>query len=132
NQYCTLCTECVKSCPHDNIALNLRSSGADLLHPHRAKSDEAYMAILVFIVSAFHGAAMIPLWKQYESELRGWLVDHDLLGTGAWFAGSDGGVLTFTLMMLACIVVPGLAYWLLCAAMRVASGRAEVGVRKLF
>src|SRR5690606_39361539 len=54
NQYCTLCTECVKSCPHDNIALNVRSSGADLLHPHRAKIDEAYMAILVFIRSEEH------------------------------------------------------------------------------
>jgi len=132
NQYCTLCTECVKSCPHDNIALNVRSSGADLLHPHRAKIDEAYMAILVFIVSAFHGAAMIPLWKEWETALRGWLVDRNLLGTGELFAGSDGGVLTFTLMMLACIVGPGLLYWLLCAAMRLASGRREVGIRKLF
>lgn len=132
NQYCTLCTECVKSCPSDNIALNVRSSGADLLHPHRAKIDEAYMAILVFIVSAFHGAAMIPLWKEWETALRGWLVDHDLLGTGELFAGSDGGVLTFTVMMLACIVGPGLIYWLLCAAMRLASGRPEIGIRKLF
>ena len=132
NQYCTLCTECVKSCPSDNIALNLRSSGADLLHPHRAKIDEAYMAILVFIVSAFHGAAMIPLWKEWETALRGWLVDHDLLATGELFAGSDGGVLTFTIMMLACIVGPGLLYWLLCAGMWVASGRRELSIRKLF
>ncbi|WP_146155701.1 4Fe-4S binding protein, partial [Enhygromyxa salina] len=132
NQYCTLCTECVKSCPHDNIALNLRSSGADLLHPHRAKIDEAYMAILVFIVSAFHGAAMIPLWKEWETGLRGWLVDHDLLGTKELFAGSDGGVLTFTLMMLGCIFAPALIYWLLCAAMHLASGRRDVSIRKLF
>jgi hypothetical protein len=132
NQYCTLCTECVKSCPHDNIALNLRSSGADLLHPHRAKIDEAYLAILVFIVSAFHGAAMIPLWKEWETALRGQLVDHDLLGTSELFAGSDGGVLTFSLMMLACIVGPGLIYGLLCAAMRLASGRPDVSIRKLF
>ncbi|NVB38804.1 4Fe-4S binding protein [Pseudenhygromyxa sp. WMMC2535] len=132
NQYCTLCTECVKSCPHDNIALNLRSSGADLLHPHRAKLDEAYMAILVFIVSAFHGAAMIPLWKSWEAGLRGWLVDHDLLGSGAVFAGSHGGVLVFTIMMLACILAPGLLYWLLCAAMRLISGRPDVSTRKLF
>jgi len=132
NQYCTLCTECVKSCPHDNIALNLRASGADLLYPHRAKIDEAYMAILVFIVSAFHGAAMIPKWKQGETAVRGWLVDHDLLGTGSLFAGSDGGVLTFTLLMLACILAPGLLYWLLCAAMRLASGRADVSIRTLF
>jgi polyferredoxin len=132
NQYCTLCTECVKSCPHDNIALNVRSSGADLLYAHRAKLDEAYMAILVFIVSAFHGAAMIPLWKTWEGDLRGWLVDHDLLGSATMFAGTNGGVLVFTIMMLACIVGPGLLYWLLCLAMRLASGRREVGTRKLF
>ena len=132
NQYCTLCTECVKSCPHDNIALNVRSSGADLLHPHRAKIDEAYLAILVFIVSAFHGAAMIPVWKQQETALRGWFVDRDLLGSGELFAGSGGGVLTFSLMMLACILAPGLAYALLCAAMRLASGRGDVGIRRLF
>lgn len=132
NQYCTLCTECVKSCPHDNIALNLRSSGADLLYAHRGKLDEAYMAILVFIVSAFHGAAMVPVWKAWEGELRGWLVDHDLLGSAAIFAGTHGGVLVFTIMMLACIVAPGLLYLLLCAAMRLASGRPDIGVRKLF
>ena len=132
NQYCTLCTECVKSCPHDNIALNVRSSGADLLYPHRAKIDEAYMAILVFIVSAFHGAAMIPKWKEWETAVRGWVVDHDLLGLGELFAGSQGGVVTFTLLMVVCILGPGLLYLLLCAAMRVASGRSDVGIRKLF
>lgn len=135
NQYCTLCTECVKSCPHDNIALRVRTSGADLLHPHRAKRDEAYLALLVFIVSAFHGAAMVPRWMQGEDALRGAILDaelallgRDLLG----FGGSHGGTLTFTLMMLACIAVPGLLYWLLCWAMRRSSGRPEIETRKLF
>jgi hypothetical protein len=135
NQYCTLCTECVKSCPHDNIALNVRTSGADLLHPHKAKKDEAYLALLVFIVSAFHGAAMVPLWMQGEDAIRGAILDaqvawlgRDVLG----FGGSHGGTLTFTLMMLACIVVPGALYWLLCVAMRRASGRADIDAKKLF
>ncbi len=135
NEFCTLCTECVKSCPHDNIALNLRSTGADVLGRHRSRADEAYMALLIFIVSAFHGAAMIPLWMEWETALRGAIVDtqvrllgSDILG----FAGSHGGTLTFTLMMLACIVIPGLLYWLLCVAMRLASGRPDVGTRKLF
>jgi hypothetical protein len=35
-------------------------------------------------------------------------------------------------MMLACIVGPGVLYWLLCAAMRLASGRPDIGTRKLF
>ncbi|MEZ4380235.1 MAG: 4Fe-4S binding protein [Nannocystaceae bacterium] len=135
NQYCTLCTECVKSCPHDNIALNARSSGADILFPHRAKIDEAYMAILIFIVSAFHGAAMIPLWMEWENALRGALISAqeslfggDVLG----FAGSHGGTMTFTLMMLACIVLPGLIYLGLCALMWAVSGRRDVSIRRLF
>jgi hypothetical protein len=33
------------------------------------------MALLVFIVSAFHGAAMIPLWMEWEDALRGGLID---------------------------------------------------------
>jgi polyferredoxin len=135
NQYCTLCTECVKSCPHDNIALNIRRSGSDVLHKHRSHSDEAYMALLIFIVSAFHGAAMIPLWMEWENGLRGAILDaqvavlgRDLLG----FGGSHGGTMTFTLMMLACIIVPGLLYWGLCGLMRLASGRPDITVRKLF
>jgi hypothetical protein len=135
NQYCTLCTECVKSCPHDNIGLNVRSSGADVLHPHRSKKDEAYLAILVFIVSAFHGAAMIPLWMEWEDSIRGFLIDtqtawlgRELLG----FAGTHGGTMTFTLMMLGCIVVPGLLYALLCALMRWASRRPDIALKQVF
>ena len=31
---------------------------------------------------------MIPLWKEWETGLRGWLVDTNLIGTGELFAGS--------------------------------------------
>ena len=135
NQYCTLCTECVKSCPHDNIALNLRPSGEDVLHSHRSRADEAYMALLVFIVSAFHGAAMIPLWMEWENSLRAAIIDGQTALLGAdvlGFSGSAGGLMTFTVMMLACIVGPGLIYAALCWVMRLASGRRDIGTRKLF
>ena len=135
NQYCTLCTECVKSCPHDNIALNVRSSGADVLHPHRSKPDEAYMAVLVFIVSAFHGAAMIPLWMEWEDALRGWIIDTQVSVLGSdvlGFSGSQGGLMTFTVMMLGCIVIPGALYWGLCWLMRLAAGRTDYSTRQLF
>jgi hypothetical protein len=135
NQYCTLCTECVKSCPHDNIGLNVRSSGADVLYPHRSKPDEAYMAILVFIVSAFHGAAMIPLWMEWEDSIRGFLIDTQTAWLGRevlGFSGTHGGTMTFTLMMLGCIFIPGLLYWLLCVAMHWASRRRDVTLRQVF
>jgi hypothetical protein len=135
NQYCTLCTECVKSCPHDNIGLRVRSSGADILHRHHVKPDEAYLALLVFIVSAFHGAAMVPWWGEREAELRKGIIavqesifGRDLLG----FAGDQGGLMTFTIMMLLAIVLPGLLYFGLCAVMRRVSGRRDYSTRQLF
>ncbi len=133
NQYCTLCTECVKSCPHDNIGLNVRSSGADLLFPHRAKKDEAYLALLVFIVSAFHGAAMVPRWMEWETALRDALggLEASTLDTG-FFAGGWGGYVTFTLLMAVAIAVPALLYLLLCGGIRFASGRSDVTRRRLF
>ncbi len=135
NQYCTLCTECVKSCPEDNISFNVRTSGADVLYPHRSKIDEAYMAILIFIVSAFHGAAMIPLWMEWENALRGAVIDGQVAVFGSdvlGFSGTHGGTMTFTLMMLACIVVPGLLYLGLCRIMHLVSGRRDISTRKLF
>ena len=135
NQYCTLCTECVKSCPHDNIGLSVRSSGADVLYPHRAKLDEAYMAILVFIVSAFHGAAMVPKWMEWEDALRIAIIDAQLSVFGSdvlGFEGSQGGLMTFTIMMLACIVIPGVIYTALSWAMYKASRRPDVRFKTVF
>jgi len=134
NQYCTLCTECVKSCPHDNVALNVRTSGADLLHRHRSKKDEAYLALLIFVVSAFHGAAMVPLWMEGEGWVRAQLAAAEaaVFGASRLFEGSAGGTATFTLMMLTCVFVP-VALWAgLCATMRLVSGRRDVTRRRLF
>ncbi len=93
------------------------------------------MALLIFIVSAFHGAAMIPLWMEWENALRTAIIDGqtalfgaDLLG----FAGSHGGTMTFTVMMLACILGPAAIYVALCWLMRLASGRRDISTRKLF
>lgn len=52
NTYCGLCMECLRTCPHDNIALNLRPFGADLAKPSR-RMDEAFKAFIML------GAAMI-------------------------------------------------------------------------
>ena len=38
NTYCGTCMECLRTCPHDNIAFNLRSFGADLINPPVANS----------------------------------------------------------------------------------------------
>ena len=52
NNYCGLCMECMRACPHDNIAVNLRGCGADLARPS-TRLDEAFKAFVML------GSAMV-------------------------------------------------------------------------
>lgn len=77
NTYCGLCMECIRTCPHDNIAVNMRPFSADLARPS-TRMDEAFKAFIMF------GSAMI-----YAGVLLGpWGVLKDAaynVGTSAWF-----------------------------------------------
>ena len=45
---CGLCMECLRVCPHDNIALNIRPFGSNLGQPRRSsRLDEAMMALVM-------------------------------------------------------------------------------------
>jgi polyferredoxin len=77
NSYCGLCMECIRTCPHDNIAVNARPFSADLAKPS-ARMDEAFKAFIML------GSAMI-----YAGVLLGpWGILKDAayhVGTSAWF-----------------------------------------------
>jgi hypothetical protein len=77
NTYCGLCMECIRTCPHDNIAVNLRPFSADLSKPS-TRIDEAFKAFIML------GSAMI-----YAGVLLGpWGILKDAaynVGTSAWF-----------------------------------------------
>jgi polyferredoxin/peroxiredoxin len=69
NTYCGMCMECFKTCPHDNMAVNVRPFGKDLLAPrrktddsyHRRGTDEAFKALsMVGIFLAFFLAFQSP------------------------------------------------------------------------
>jgi hypothetical protein len=47
NRYCILCTECVKSCAHDNVVLRFRPPGADLWARRRPGIDGAVAATVI-------------------------------------------------------------------------------------
>src|SRR5207244_3830952 len=64
NTYCILCMECVKTCPENNVAINMRAWGADLLESKKARVDEAYLAVMMLSMSAFHGLTMTPVWER--------------------------------------------------------------------
>jgi hypothetical protein len=93
NAACGLCMECLRACPKDNLALNLRPFGTELEKP-RASSrlDEAFMALVMLgSVLVFAGIFVGP-W--------GWLKSAALeIGSLPW-AGYAGGLLTLNLLVL--------------------------------
>lgn len=62
NTYCTLCTECLRTCPKNNVAINVRPFARDLLNIQRPRFDEAALAVIMLTMTSFHGLTMIPQW----------------------------------------------------------------------
>jgi len=67
--YCTMCTECIKTCPHDNIAIRLRPWSEDLLAKGRPRSDEAFLAVILLSLTGFHGLTMTQRWSAWNQAL---------------------------------------------------------------
>ncbi len=62
NTYCILCTECIKTCPHDNLAFNLRPPAAELMEFHKHRLDEALLAQVIMGITLLHAVSMTPIW----------------------------------------------------------------------
>lgn len=62
NTYCTLCTECIRSCEKDNLTLKARPLGTDLGSIKNSKKDESVLAYVILILTFFHGITMTKLW----------------------------------------------------------------------
>jgi len=97
NTYCTLCSECVRACPHDNLALNLRPPATDLVRKNRFQWDESILAIVLLALTSFHGLTMTPVWVSANNLLR--------VETGL------GPKVMFTLLMLLMVLLPIGLFW---------------------
>jgi polyferredoxin len=67
NTYCGLCMECMRACPKDNVTVNLRPFGADLLVFKEHRLDEAYKAFIMLACALLYSAVLLGPW--------GWLKD---------------------------------------------------------
>jgi hypothetical protein len=77
NTYCGMCLECVRTCPHDNLAFNLRSFGADLQQPAGRKLDEAFKAFIMLGAALIYSAVMLGPWGALKSAAYN-------IGSGPW------------------------------------------------
>jgi ferredoxin len=105
NTTCGQCMECLRACPYDNLALNLRPFGTDL---GRAKTssrlDEAFLALVMLGSVITFAAVFTGPW--------GWLKSAAFeIGSAAW-VGYAGGYLALNLLLLpavfSCAVWAGL------------------------
>ncbi len=77
NTYCGLCMECIRTCPHDNIAINLRSFSADLAKPS-TRIDEAFKAFIMLGSAMIYAGVLLGPWSALKDAAY-----H--VGTSAWF-----------------------------------------------
>lgn len=110
NTYCIMCMECTRSCVKNNVALNLRPFGVDLLKVHRAQTDEAALVLVMLAMTTFHGLTMTPLWFAFSGWLEQWL--------------GLGYVAAFTIGMVASLIIVALFYIVLMIGTWKISGKA--------
>ena len=100
---CGLCMECVRSCPKDNIAVNLRPFGSDIGQTARASHlDEAFLALVMLGSALAFSAVFTGPWGSLKSAAFA-------IGSPAWLLY----VLGFLALNL--MVMPGLftlAVWI--------------------
>jgi polyferredoxin len=103
NTYCTQCTECFKSCDRNAPVLQIRPFARDMSRVKAPKMDEAWLALVLLALTAFHGLSMTPVWE----DLRPGTPDMvDSLSAGLGF-GRLGG---FTVGMVLVAAIPIGAY----------------------
>jgi hypothetical protein len=117
NTYCGTCMECLRTCPHDNLAVNIRSFGADLEIDRSRKLDEAYKAFIMLGAAAIYSIILLGPWGALK--LAAYSV-----GSLPWLAYAASFL---TLILLA---LPGV-FWLTVWAGKKLSGSLQP-IKKLF
>src|SRR5512141_616190 len=87
NTYCGLCMECIRTCPYDNIAVNLRPFSADLAQPS-TRMDEAFKSFIMLGAAMIYAGVLLGPWGALKD-----VAYH--VGSKAWlaYAGSFAALL---------------------------------------
>lgn len=118
NTYCILCSECVKTCPHDNVAVNVRPFGADLADHTKGQADEAYLVVVMLAMTFFHGLTMTPFWG----------VALEAIGEATGF----GKLASFSLGMTGMLLLPALLYTGIVWLARFGVGKSLLSMKQVF
>ncbi|MBL8078198.1 MAG: 4Fe-4S binding protein [Anaerolineales bacterium] len=93
NTYCGLCMECIRTCPHDNIAVNLRPFSADLAKPS-TRMDEAFKAFIMLGSAMIYAGVLLGPWGTLKDAAYN-------VGSSAWF------VYAIIFLAIIFVILPG-------------------------
>ena len=113
NTYCTSCGACNMSCPHQNVAWQIRGIGDEITHATRPHWDEAWFILGLVALTVFHGFTMMPYWEGWMQQL-------------AYRIGDSGQLLiSFSIGMLVSMLIPISLYMLCVYMIKLISGHIE-------
>lgn len=104
NIYCGQCTECIKTCPKDNIAINIRPLGTDILK--KRKMDEAFKSFIM-IASAMTFLIVFFGWWGFLKDLANTIPGVYPEGPVNW---KNLGIFGAVLWIASLAVIPGIIY----------------------
>lgn len=118
NTYCGICLECFKTCPYDNMVLNLRPPGGDLLIDEQRGLDEAWKAFIMLGVAI----SFFLVFQGPYGFLKDWAR-----------ARTASGYLSFITLHIstAAFLIP-LTHLVFTYLSKVSSGDKEVSLKKIF
>lgn len=103
NNYCNFCSECIKSCSKNNIAIRFRGFARDLWSSSRGHMDEAYLAMALVGISIVVTAEMVEPWHRWI-DFAGKLIPFDVLGVAAHAAREKASSLA--VMTAGSLIIP--------------------------
>jgi len=116
NTYCGLCMECLRTCPYDNIVINVRPFSADLVVPS-TRMDEAFKAFIMLGAAMVYSAIFLGPWGNLKLAAY-------LMGSSAWF-----GYITIFLTIIFGLLP---ALFLLAVGIEKGITRVTLPIKKLF
>jgi ferredoxin len=102
NRECNLCANCIKSCPHGSIRLELRKPTAEFWDVRKPRLEVAFLAMILVGVVIVQNLTMLDIWYP----LLDWVAG--LTGTSLFAVNFT---LVFAVAMGAPLVALGLASW---------------------
>ncbi|MBI2864647.1 MAG: 4Fe-4S binding protein [Chloroflexi bacterium] len=121
NYSCTLCTECIKTCPKDNIAVNVRPFAHDLvnLNEKRLGLDMSILAVVLLGLPTLQTIVMIAPWEGWMQAL-------------VQFSGLPLPIVFGVVFLIGALAIPLGLFAGTILVFRLLAGKEQVSYRRLF